>query len=169
MPRCSFSSLYMLILSLGLAPQLLSGEPSTGLRFEVTVAKVLVDSPKGGRLFVMIAKPNDNNPRRHIGETSKNTPPYLGVDVKALTDASKVFVGQKAAIFPLKHLANLPAGKYKVQAFFHSNRDLNLPDAPGNLYSDPVVVELDPNKGDTFPLLLSKQFPADEPPQDTEF
>lgn len=146
-----------------------AGEPATGLRFEVTVAKGLVDSAKDGRLFVVIAGANDKNPRRHIGETAKNTPPYLGVDVKALSESSKVFVGQKAAIFPLMHLAKLPAGNYKVQALFHSNRDLNLPDAPGNLYSEPVVVELDPSKGDTFQLVLSKKFAADEPPPDTEY
>ncbi|MBI3411047.1 MAG: hypothetical protein HY040_22160 [Planctomycetes bacterium] len=153
----------------GFAQSFEAGEPATGLRFEVTVAKDLAQDARAGRLFVVIAGANDKNPRRHIGEPDKNTAPYLGVDVKGLSESSRVLVGQKAAIFPVAHLAKLPAGKYKVQAVFHGNRDLNIPDAPGNLYSEPVVVELDPSKGDTVSLVLSKKVAADEPPADTEY
>src|SRR5262249_59398105 len=47
--------------------------------------------------------------------------------------------------------------------------DLNLPDAPGNLYSDPVTVTLDPARGGTFKLELSHRVPDEKPPDETEY
>src|SRR5262245_61879298 len=146
-----------------------AGETRTDLRFEITAANDLIDKAQDGRLFVVIAGPNDSNPRGHIGQTGKNTPPYLGLDVKEFSAKSKVVVDDKAAIFPIAHLAKLQPGKYKLQAVFHSNRDLNIPDAPGNLYSDPIIAELDPQKGGPVSLVLSKKMPPDEPPADTQY
>jgi hypothetical protein len=72
-----------------------------------------------------------------------------------------------SAIFPIAHLSKLPKGEYQVQAVFDHNRDLRLPDAPGNLYSDPKTVTLDPAVGGVVRLELTKQLPADELPADT--
>ena len=79
--------------------------------------------------------------RRSIGETGLNVPPVLGVDAKAFAPGVNVGLDQKSAIFPLAHLSVLPAGEYVVQAVFAHNRDLNLPSAPGNLYSEPKTAD----------------------------
>src|SRR5437762_3105752 len=82
--------------------------------------------------------------------------------------AGLTLADQTAAIFPIAHLAKLPPGEYRAQAVFHSNRDLNLHDAPGNLYSDPVSVKLDPARGGTFKLELTRRVPDEKPPAETE-
>ena len=41
-----------------------------------------------------------------------------------------------------------------------ANRDINLPDAPGNYHSDPIKVKLDPAAGTAVALTLTKQFAA---------
>src|SRR5262249_10298240 len=121
-----------------------------------------------GRLLLVLGGGDDEEPRHRIGETGMKAPPLLGVDVTELAPGSKIVVDQKAAIFPLSHLSKLPPGEYRAQAVFHTNRDLNLHDAPGNLYSDPVRVTLDPAKGGTFKLELSHKVPEEKLPDDKE-
>ena len=48
-------------------------------------------------------------------------------------------------MFPIDGLEKLPAGEYTVQAVFATNRDVNLPFAPGNRYCMPAKVKLDPS------------------------
>ena len=52
-------------------------------------------------------------------------PPVLGIDAK-LDSGGKAVLDQSAAIYPLRHLAQLPAGEYHVQAVF--GRKLERPD-----------------------------------------
>jgi hypothetical protein len=141
---------------------------ATDLRFEVVVAKGLAKEAQDGRLLVVLSSDAEGEPRRSIGDTGVKAAPLLGVDARLSAD-SKVVVDQKAAIFPIAHLAKLPAGEYRVQAVFHSNRDLNLHDAPGNLFSDPVAVTLDPAKGGTVKLELSHRVSDEQPPAETEY
>ena len=41
----------------------------------------------------------------------------------------------RSAIFPIDDLRRLRPGIYAVQALLHTNPDLNIPNAPGDLYS----------------------------------
>jgi hypothetical protein len=141
---------------------------TTDLRFEVTAAKGLVKEPQDGRLLIVLGRDDGSEPRKSIGDTGLKAPPLLGVDAKLNAD-SKVVVDQRAAVFPIAHLAKLPAGVYRAQAVFHSNRDLSLHDAPGNLYSDPVTVKLDPTRGGMYKLELSNRVPDEKPPEETEY
>jgi hypothetical protein len=168
--RICFVALLIATASLGagLSRTAQSGAPSTELRFEISVAGRLVPEPADGRLLLVLSRDKDGEPRRRIGETGLKAPPFLGIDVKALAPGRKLIVDQKAAIFPIPSLAKLPAGVYRVQAVFHSNRDLNVPDAPGNLYSDPVELKLDPAQGGTYRLELSYKIAEEKLPPETE-
>ena len=53
------------------------------------------------------------------------------------------------------------------QAVFDWNPDLRIPDPPGNLFSEPKAITLDPAKSGTIKLTLTKQTPPDKPPADT--
>jgi Putative esterase len=142
----------------------------TELRFEITVGKGLLPAPQDGRMLVVLGRSQkDPEPRQSINETGNYWPPVLGVDARGLTTGSKVVVDQSALIFPLGHLARLPAGMYFVQAVFDYNPDIRLHDAPGNLVSEPVGVMLDPQKGGTLKIELTRQLPAEELPQETEY
>jgi hypothetical protein len=141
---------------------------ATGLRFEVSVAPGLINAPRSGRLLVVLSREARPEPRFSISRTGLKTPPYLGTDLDGLQNGVVGVLGEKSAIFPIPSLADLPAGEYSLQAVFHDNRDLNLPNAPGNLYSDVYKVTLVPAAGGTVKVELNRQIPLDEMPKDTE-
>jgi hypothetical protein len=138
----------------------------TSLRFEVTVAAGLLRQPTDGRVLVVLNRDRKQQPRQSIGQTGMAAPPMLGADAKAFSAGGIVVLDQKSALFPLPHLAQLLPGEYGVQAVFAQSRDLNLPHAPGNLYSDPKTVTLDPAKGGVVKLELTQAIPAEAMPKD---
>jgi hypothetical protein len=142
--------------------------PAAGLRFEVTVARGLIDAPRDGRLLIVLGQKRAPEPRTSIGETGMHVPPLLGRDVKGLAPGETVTVDQTAAIFPIASLRELPPGDYFVQAVLDGNPDFKRPDAPGNLYSVPVAAKLDPARGGTVKLELTRRLPAEQPPPETE-
>jgi hypothetical protein len=141
---------------------------NTALRFEVTVAQNLLPEPADGRVLVVIDRHANAEPRLNIGHYSLGGATVVGGDAKGLTAAAPVGLDQSSALFPLAHLARLPAGAYSVQAVLMRNRDLWIANAPGNLYSAVQRVALDPAKGGTVRLELTKSLPADELPADTD-
>lgn len=146
-----------------------AAEPTTtALRFEITVAKDLLARPQDGRLLAVLGRSGKPEPRLRIG-TSENASTILGVDIKGLSPGVAGVLDQKAMIFPVEHLARLPAGDYFVQAVFDVSRDLKLVNAPGNLTSEPLKVKIDPMAGGTVKLELTRQIPPEELPADTEY
>ncbi len=146
-----------------------TAEPSaTMLRFEVTLAKDLLDKPTDGRLLVVLSRTEKPEPRFRIG-TNQGSPIVLGGDVKGLTVGVSASLDHKAVVFPMESVAKLPAGGYYAQAMFDVSRDLMLVAAPGNLYSETIKVKLDPAAGGTIKLVLTRKEPPEELPADTEY
>jgi hypothetical protein len=143
--------------------------PSTLLRFEVSVAQGLIAAPHDGRLLVVLGKTAQPEPRLAIGSTGMNTAPVLGVDLNGLTVGVVGIVDERAEVFPIERLSRLPPGEYYAQALFDSGYELNLRNAPGNLYSKPQRVFIDPARGETIKLELSQQVPAEQLPSDTDY
>jgi hypothetical protein len=142
---------------------------TTALKFEVRLAKGLEPEGRDGRLLIVLSKDKHDDLRRAIGQTGLDVPPVIGKDVKGLSADSVVVVDQAALMYPVEGLARLPRGDYYAQAVFECNRDLQLVDAPGNLYGDPLKVSLDPAKGGTVKLELTHKEPAEKLPADTEY
>ncbi len=145
-----------------------SSAAAAGLRFEVTVAPGLLPRPTDGRLLVVVAPGRSREPRYSLGDTDPNPPTQLGADVNGFAPGIVGVCDETSEIFPIASLAKLPAGEYSVQAAFDWSADLRLPNAPGNLYSVAKRVTLDPAKGGTVHLELTKQMPPDAPPKDTD-
>lgn len=142
--------------------------PESALRFEVRVDPALIDHPESGRLLVILGQPDGPEPRLDAGRTGLDAPPILGRDVARLSADEPIFLGGDAAIFPIARLADLPAGDYRAQAIFHSNKDLNVLNAPGDLVGPAVLVHLDPARGGSVALGLSRRLPPEEMPKDSE-
>lgn len=140
----------------------------TALRFEVTVAKGLLAEPADGRVLVALSRDTKAEPRLGMGHYGSNSLPLLGADALAFTAGSTVVLDQTSAIFPVSHLSRLPPGEYAVQAVLHHNRDLNLVDAPGDLYSAARTFMIDPAKPGIVRLELTKAVPPEQLPADTE-
>ena len=75
----------------------------------------------------------------------------------------------RSAISPIASLGELRPGRYSVQALLHTNPDLNYPNAPGDLYSPVVNIELDPTATARVRLELTEAVPAETLPDDSEF
>jgi enterochelin esterase-like enzyme len=89
--------------------------------------------------------------------------------------------------WPLESLTQIPAGDYTVQAVLNVYTTFTRADghtikahmdqwegqkwnrSPGNLYSDPVRLHIDPAIASPIRLMLKKQIPPIEPPADTPY
>lgn len=138
------------------------------LRFEVTVARGLLEKPQNGRLFVTVSPNRQPEPRNLIGNTGRSTPPVFARDLSNFSSDSTGVIDERAAAFPIDSLGQLPAGEYYLQALFDSNLDLKSVNAPGNLYSEVVKANLDPRQGGVIKIELSQKVPPEELPQDSE-
>ncbi|MDB6111880.1 MAG: esterase, partial [Pedosphaera sp.] len=144
-----------------------AGEPAR-LRFEVSLTNGLLSTPQTGRLLVVIGRKDTPEPRLTVSRTGPDAPFVLGSDAKNLSPGKAVFLDATAITFPITNLSELPPGDYFVQALLVSNRDLLSPQAPGNLYSAPQKVHLDPAHRATVKLALSAQIPPERLPDETE-
>jgi hypothetical protein len=136
-----------------------------GITFRVKLdPKQVGGKPEGGRVLVGLAKP-----KQRIDFTNYRPPvlPILGTDADAFAADTIVRLNNDSFTFPIGKLNDLPAGDYAVQAVFATNRDINLPNAPGNKYSDPVTVKLDPAAGAVVDLTLNKAY-AERMPKETK-
>ena len=141
---------------------------STGPRFEVSIAEGLTAKPQDGRLLVLLGRKKEGEPRHAIDAEDEDGPAILARDVKGLTQGSTAIVDAEAATYPFERLSQLPKGDYIIQAVLDVNPSLKRIDAPGNLYSEPKAVTLDPAKGEVVKIELKHQSPAEQPPEETE-
>jgi S-formylglutathione hydrolase FrmB len=138
---------------------------ATGADLRVAVDASLAPQGLGGRLVVVLADTNAPEPLRQIGGPSRHGPILLGVDAKELSARNPVRIGAGATVFPMGSWHEVPRGAYWAQAVLMTNRDLRLPDAPGNLVSVPRRIET----GRPTTLVLSRKTPPDDLPSDTEY
>ena len=142
---------------------------ATTLRFAVTVAPGLgPNSAFSGRLLVVLGHTDGGEPRLLIGQTGMTAAPILARDVAGLAPGKEAILDDRSIIFPIEHLGKLGPGTYAVQAILHTNLDLNVPNAPGDLYSPVKRFKLDPALGGTVALELSRAIAEEALPADTE-
>jgi S-formylglutathione hydrolase FrmB len=140
-----------------------------GLSFEVSASAGLFDTPRDGRLFVVIARSDTPEPRFTIGSTGLDAPVVIGKDVSKFVSGAKGRLDDASALFPIAHLADLPPGDYFVQALFDDNNDVRSLNAPGNCYSKPRKLSIDPSGGEVIALALTERVPPEQLPPESEF
>ena len=99
--------------------------PASEVRITLTsqagkaVADLGLDVPVTGRVFVIVSRDGDEEPRLGTGVTGN---PLWGVDVRGLGGGDSVILSSDAASFrgyPLEDFDELPPGDYHVQAFLN--------------------------------------------------
>lgn len=159
--------------------------PASGLRVEISFPSSLHAGDIDGRMFLMISKDDRDEPRFEIGD-QVDTQQFFGVDVNALAPGQPALFDASTLGYPLASLRDLPAGDYYVQGLldvytvFHraDGHTLKLPMdegegqqwnlKPGNLYSTPVRMHVDPAAG-VLRVTLNRIIPPLPPPPDTEW
>src|SRR5690242_9780526 len=158
---------------------------ASSITFKITLP-ASQPQPITGRLFVIIARANDPEPRLQVGSWRSRTE-MLGVDVQGLQPGQAATVDALTLGYPLKSVRELPAGDYYVQALFNVYTRFQRADghtiwahmdqwegqqfnkSPGNLYSQVRRFHLDPLGGYEIQLTLDQVIPAVTVPPDTQF
>lgn len=154
-------------------------------RFEITLPSSHKEAVTG-RLFVVIAKVDDPEPRLQVGSWRLQTE-FLGKDVFQLQPGQATVIDALTLGYPFKSVRELPAGDYYVQALLNvytrftrsDNRTIwahkdqwegqQFNRSPGNLYSVAQRFHLDPLGGYNVRLELSNTIPPISLPPDTQY
>jgi len=164
----------------------LADSAADSIRFTVTFDASLASKAQDGRLLLMLATNEEDEPRFLINNDA-DTQLIFGLNVMDWKGGAAVIVDSTAIGFPLAELSEVPPGTYYAQALLNRYRDFHLgngkvvslpPDhgegqqwnrKPGNFYSRPVKIEInEPGKGE-FTVQMDQVIPEIQPPQDTEF
>jgi hypothetical protein len=155
------------------------------LRFAVTLPPTL-SSTVDGRLLVIVSRMDEGEPRFQVNDGPSGQPVF-GIDVDQWTANKPAVIDGGVGGFPLASIDELPAGTYTVQALLHRYETFRRGDgytvkmpmdrgegqqwarAPGNLYSTPRRVAIDPRRGGSIEIALDKVIPPIDPPRDTKY
>ncbi|GAG30356.1 unnamed protein product, partial [marine sediment metagenome] len=143
------------------------------LRFEISFLSSVHAESITGRVFIMISRNKQREPRLQAGFWMRSVP-FFGVDVEGLEPGEKAEIDENTLGFPLKSLRDIPPGDYFVQGLINVYTEFHRSDghviwahkdqwegqrfnrSPGNLYSEIQSVHLEPSKGYTIKLRLDK-------------
>jgi hypothetical protein len=156
------------------------------LQFKIDFPKEDSNGLVEGRVLLLLSKHNEKEPRFQISDSS-STGFVFGVDVIGKQSSKFVTIDWKIFGYPISSLNDIPKGDYWIQGLFHKYETFNLKtghklklpmdrgegqhwySAPGNLYSKPEKINLDPNKAMTKSIFLDRVIPSIEPPKDTDY
>ena len=159
---------------------------ATPLRFEVSYPADLAKGPLDGRVLLAISTNDKAEPRFQIVEELAESQQLFGVDVDRLAPGAAATIDGSTVGYPLESLDRLPAGDYYVQAVFNiyetfhraDGHTIKLPPEmgegqqwnrkPGNLFSKPQKMHLDPSGG-VVKISLTEKMPPVEIPKDTQY
>ena len=179
------SKILIVILS-GLLAGVQCSEKNEGPRFVISFTKELSEQAQDGRLLLLLANNNVSEPRFQIND-GLSTQLVYGIDVEGITPGQEITIDETAFGFPKKSLKDIAAGEYFVQALLNRYETFNLktghavklpPDQgegqhweskPGNFYSKPLKVSIDPTKGTSTTILMDQKIPPIEEPKDTKY
>lgn len=178
-------SLWLSLALLALSAPFPAAQPNK-LKIAVSFGAQQSNTPLDGRLLLLISTDASEEPRFQINDGLK-TQQVFGLNVEGLQPGQKVIFDSQAFGYPRQSLRDIPAGTYYVQSLLHKYETFQRKDghtvklpmdrgegqqwnrAPGNLYSTPQKLTIDPRKGGTIHLTLDKIIPPIEPPKDTKY
>lgn len=163
-----------------------NGGEGNGLRVGLSFPAVQGDAPLDGRLLLMVSTEGGKEPRFQIGD-GNTTQQLFGIDVDGLKPGQEAVIDGSVLGYPMDSLKGIKAGEYWVQGLLHvyetfkrsDGHTVKLPmdrgegqqwnQAPGNLYSTPKKVRLDPASGELIHLSLDQKIPPIPDVPDTKY
>lgn len=154
------------------------------VRFEITIPAAARSGKTTGRAFVILSRTNDREPRLQIGRVGA---PMFGRDFSAVAPGAPIIVDGTDLGTPVADMADLPAGEYWVQAVVSVYSEFKRADghtvwmhddqwegqawnrSPGNLYSVPRQLRIDPRAASTTRLSVTEVIPPVVVPADNEY
>lgn len=154
-----------------------------GVRVEITVPPSVRSEPLTGRVYFMVSRTDEREPRLQIGRTGT---PFFGRDVENLKPGQAAVIDATDPGTPIASLKDLPPGDYVVQAFVNVYSEFRRADghtvwmhddqwegqhwniSPGNLYSRPQRLRIDATT-EPIRLVADQVIPPVTVPADTAF
>ena len=164
----------------------LSNNSRDGLQFKIDFPREDNNCLVEGRVLLLLSKHNEKEPRFQITD-SNSTGFVFGVDVIGKQSSKFVTIDGKIFGYPISSLNDIPKGVYWIQGLLHKYETFNLKtghkvklpmdrgegqhwySAPGNFYSKPEKINLDPNKPIMKSIFLDRVIPPIELPKDTDY
>ena len=155
------------------------------IKFTISFPQERSKMPLDGRMLLLISTNDTNEPRFQINDGA-NTQLVFGIDVDGLQPGQEAVIDAGVFGYPLKSIADIPAGEYYIQALLNKYETFRRSDGhtvklpmdqgegqrwnakPGNLYSTPKKVAFNPLKNEVIKVSLDKEIPPIPPPQDTK-
>ncbi|MBA4407193.1 hypothetical protein C0389_07965 [bacterium] len=156
------------------------------LKFSVSLGNQIDQSSVDGRILLLVSNNNSSEPRFQIAE-GPATQLVFGVDVNNLKANDSVIIDKSVFGYPLKSIADIPKGEYYVQALLHkyetfhlaNGKTVKLPmdrgegqqwnSAPGNLYSTPQKISIDPVKNEPVKIVLDNILASLPEPKESKY
>ena len=156
------------------------------LRFAISFPGDRSPDPQDGRVLLFISSNDGAEPRFQVGN-GPETQLVFGVDAEELLPGREVFIDAGVFGYPLESIAQIPPGDYWIQGLLNRYETYTLADGrvlklppdkgegqrlerkPGNFYSEPVKVRIDPGRDTTIRISLDREIPPIDPPEDTEY
>jgi len=156
------------------------------LKFAIFFTKEMSDQAQDGRVQLLLATNDKSEPRFQISD-GLETQLVFGVDVDGMKPGDEIVIDETAFGFPLRSIADIPAGDYFVQGLLNRYETFKLktghtvklpPDQgegqhwntkPGNFYSKPVKVTVDPSKSDVIKVSMDQKIPPIVEPKDSKY
>ena len=177
--------LFLAIVLLSTACQPSTGPSPDSASFALSFASDASGEPLDGRLLLILSKDSESEPRFQV-RAGVNAVQIFGMDAEGLAPGETVVLDDSVFGYPIDSLRNLPPGEYFVQALLHkydtftlsNGKTVRLPmdqgegqqwaRSPGNIYSEPRMIQIDPGSA-PIPVVLNKVIEPIAPPADTEF
>ena len=161
---------------------------ASNLRFAITFPASRSTAPLDGRLLLFVSTDTSSEPRFQVSD-APSTQQVFGVNVDGWRPGETRTVDATAFGYPLRSIAELKPGTYRVQAMINRYETFRRSDGhvvklppdkwegqqyarkPGNLYSTPRAVAVDPSRANTVSIALDQEIPPvdDFRKQETKF
>lgn len=161
-------------------------ETAKKFRFSLSFAESLSQEPLDGRMLLLISNDNSQEPRFQINDGS-NTQLIFGIDVNGLNPGDSALFDESVFGYPLPRISEIPPGTYTIQAFLNRYETLHRADGhivklpmdkgegqrwvqkPGNFFSTPQDVKIDPQKDKMITIVLDQEIPPIPDPPETKY
>jgi hypothetical protein len=156
------------------------------LRFAISFPAARRAQPLDGRVLLFISDDGGSEPRTQSDQYRANsTRPIFGIDVDGLKPGQAAVIDDRSVGWPARSLHDIPPGDYYVQALINRYETFHRADGhtvkmpmdegegqhwatkPGNFYSRPVKMHIDPASGGEIAISLTEEIPPIPPNTDT--
>ena len=161
---------------------------SASTSFAVSFPAERSNAPLDGRLILLLSSDLSREPRTHVDPDEPRSAPYMfGLTVEGFAPAQTQVLDDKVFGWPVASLSQVPAGNYLAQVVLNRYESFHLADGrvlklppdkgegqqwsqkPGNLYSAPIALHIDPAHPVRTALVLDQEIAPISPLADSEY